>query len=417
MTTSPRVVIVGGGLAGLRTAEALRDQGHTGQISLISDEQEPPYDRPPLSKQVLSGAWPPSRIQLRSHEELVEKLGITLMLGRKAAALDTRAQVLHLTDGTTQPYDGLVIATGTRARRLGPAQQSNLHVVRTLADSTRLRERLEAKPAPSVAIVGAGFIGAEVAAAARAFGAKVTIVEAAASPLERQLGVEQGRAVSLVHERHGVELRCGVGVQSIEPDGLLLADGTSVEANEIVIGVGVIPNVDWLAGSGVQASESGSLDGVVTDASLRAGPSIVAAGDVVRWPHPRYGAVEPHGVRIEHWTNAAESAMHAASTLLCDLAGAPANVPFAPVPYFWSDLYPLPSGCKVQLLGRTTGFDEVRVVAGSIETGRWLALYRRGDEFVAALGVTMMRQLAPLRLLLEQGVSWSDAVAATQRLD
>lgn len=429
--TSAGIVIVGAGLAGLRTAEGLRDGGWTGPITLVGDEREEPYDRPPLSKQVLTGAWGPERASLRPSEDLTGRLGLTLQLGVPANRVDVAACAVHLADGRVLPFEGLVIATGTSARRLpGTADAPHVHVVRTLSDAIRLRDRLrtedlrtedtrtedlraEDRRAPKrVAVVGAGFIGAEVAAAARGHGCSVTVVEAAAVPLERQLGAEQGHAVAQVHARHGVELRCGVGVSAVDSHGLQLTDGSRVEADEIVVGIGVSPNVAWLAGSGIAAEAGGPSDGVLADETLRVAPRVVAVGDIVRWPHPAYAEVEPGGVRIEHWTNAAESAAHAAATLLADLAGEPGRArPFAPVPYFWSDQYPLPGGSKIQLLGRTTGFDEVRVVGGSVGDGRWLALYRRGDHLVAALGVTMMRQLAGFRALLEAGCSWDDALA------
>lgn len=396
-----RIVIVGASLAGIRTLESLRSEGFAGEIVLIGDEAGEPYDRPPLSKQYLAGSWDEERIQLSSWAKLVGDDQTVVHTGVRATRLSIADQTLYTTAGSFQ-YDGLVIATGARARQIaGTEQLDHVHVVRAKADADRLRDQLV--EGARVVVVGAGFIGAEVAATAKGRGCEVIVLEALPTPLIRQLGEEMGAAVGAVHERHGVSLRTNANIASIDNGGVTLADGTRFDADVVVVGVGAIPNVEWLSDSGLQIDNgvrcNESLAAVMADGSTAA--NIVAVGDVANWPNSRYLVDgQPELMRVEHWTNAAESAMHAAKTLLGN------GGPFAPVPYFWSDQY----DAKVQFLGRATGFDEVRVVDGSLAEGSWLALYRKGDRLVAVLGVTKMRVLMRFRALLMANASWAEAL-------
>ena len=397
------IVIVGASLAGLRTAEALRDRGFEGSITLVGDEEGVPYDRPPLSKHYLRGEWDDDRIQLRPAEELRNRLRIELLAPKRAAHVDPLRRELRLDDGQTLSFDRLAVATGARARTLPAAVgHRSAHVIRTKSDSSRLRGVLA--PGQRVVVVGAGFIGAEVAASAKALGCMVTIVEAAPVPLERQLGALMGAACGALHERNGVALICGATVERFEADAVVLSDGTALSADHVVVGVGAQPNTEWLTTSGLQIA-----DGLMVDAYCRALTTdglaldhVVGVGDIARFPNGRYRSLDGTGqlsMRIEHWTNAAEMALVAALTLTGDRQA------YEPVPYFWSDQYTH----KIQFFGRADGFDEVEVVDGNPADGSWLALYRRGERLVAALGVSKVRALIPYRQLLLKNATWDEA--------
>jgi 3-phenylpropionate/trans-cinnamate dioxygenase ferredoxin reductase subunit len=396
MTDLRHVVVVGASLAGLHAARALRRHGYDGTLTVVGDEPHLPYDRPPLSKQVLAGTWEPERTALLNERDA--DLDLTWTLGRAATGLDVRDRTVTLDDGTPLPYDGLVIATGATPRRLpGTDGLAGVHVLRSLDDAVALRADLDASPA-RVVVVGAGFIGAEVAATARQRGLAVTLVEPLPVPLGRVLGGEVAETVAAVHRDEGVDLRLGVGVAAIEGgarvERVRLADGTTIDCDVVVVGIGVTPNTAWLEGSGLLLA-----DGVLADATCRVAPGIVAAGDVARWPHPAYG----EDLRVEHWDHAIAQGGHAAETLL---AGDGAQ-PFAPVPWFWSDQYDR----KIMLAGRPAGAEEVRVVDGSLAERRFVALYRRGDQVVAALGMNRPAPLARWRMRLADGVSWAEATA------
>jgi NADPH-dependent 2,4-dienoyl-CoA reductase/sulfur reductase-like enzyme len=394
-----RVVVVGASLAGMRTAESLRAAGFSGELTIVGEESTAPYDRPPLSKGFLEGKRSADQLSLSPNDPMFAALNATMLLGRQASALDLDGSQVVLSDGSAVGFDGLVIATGTRLRRL-PGTDGNplVHGIRTLDDSTRLRPYLVV--GAHIVVIGAGFIGAEVASTARTLGCEVTVVEAMPVPLSRQLGDEMGHAVAGLHQRNGVQLITGVGVESINGSTVTLSDGTALQADAIVVGIGVQPNTEWLAGSGLELSNGvGCADNLRV---LRSGaeiPNVVAVGDIARWTNPRFA--HEGSVRVEHWTNAVETASHATQTLL----GSPA--PFAPVPYFWSDQY----GKKIQFLGRAAGHDEVRVVSGSTDD-KFLALYRRADQLVAALGVSSIKALMGYRQRLLDGCSWDDALAA-----
>jgi NADPH-dependent 2,4-dienoyl-CoA reductase/sulfur reductase-like enzyme len=389
------VVVVGASLAGINAARALRRGGYDGSLTLVGAEAHRPYDRPPLSKQVLAGAWEPERTLLADSDD---DAGIEWRLGVAASGLDLAAHRLDLADGSSLPWDGLVIATGASPRTLpGTEDLGGVHVLRTIDDAVALRADLDAEPR-RVVVVGAGFIGAEVAATCRGRGLDVTLVEPLPVPLGRVLGGDIGDTVAAVHRDQGVDVRLGVGVEALEGgdrvESVRLADGTSIDADVVVVGIGVRPNVGWLDGSGLDVS-----DGVLADAACVAAPGVVVAGDVARWPHQGYGEV----MRVEHWDHAIAQGAHAAESLL---AGEGATA-FTPVPWFWSDQYDR----KIMLAGRPAGADEVRIVDGSLDERRFVALYRRGDHVAAALGMNRPAPLARWRLRLADGVGWGDAMA------
>jgi NADPH-dependent 2,4-dienoyl-CoA reductase/sulfur reductase-like enzyme len=398
------VVVVGASLAGLRACETLRTDGYAGRITFIGAERHLPYDRPPLSKKLLAGEWEPDRITLRPPGEL-EALGIDVRFGVPAASLDLDDRAVTMADGTVVPFDSLVIATGSTTRRL-PGQDAvpSVHELRTLDDSLALRARLV--EGTRVVVIGAGFIGLEVAATAHGRGCAVTVLEGAPAPLIRGLGAAMGAAATAVHAEQGIDIRCGVTVAGLLADGVRLGDGTVVPADVIVVGIGVAPVTGWLEGSGLTLR-----DGIVCDETLAAGPSgVYAAGDVARWPNTLFG----EEMRVEHWTNAAEQGAAAARNLLATAAGGTAAA-YAPVPFFWSDQ----ARHRIQFLGRsaTEDTDVVEVLVGTPGEHRFLALYGRHGRLWGALGVNVPRLVMPYRKLLDERVSWANAVtlAAEQR--
>jgi len=405
-----KIVAVGASLAGLRACETLRQEGFDGEITLVGAEHEIPYDRPPLSKKLLAGDWEPDRIRLRKDEDF-ESLGLTLRLGVRAVALDTSTRTVSLDDGSAVTYDGLIIATGASPRRL-PDQPSLQGVVelRTLSDAVALRD-LTADGTARVTVIGAGFIGLEVAATVRARGCAVTVLEGAPSPLIRALGVEMGAAVASVHARNDVELRCGVQVAGIEGadgriTGVRLGDGSVVASDVVLVGVGVAPNTDWLAGSGLTIR-----DGIVCDATLNVGvPRVYAAGDCARWPNAVFAGFDDEEMRVEHWTNAAEQGAAAAKNLLAVARGEQPQ-PFVSVPFFWSDQF----DSRIQFVGRAHGGDEVHVFAGSID-GAFAALYGYQGRLRGVLGVSKPKMVMPFRSLLAARASWEEALARAEAL-
>jgi 3-phenylpropionate/trans-cinnamate dioxygenase ferredoxin reductase component len=396
-----RVVVVGASLAGLSALETLRQEGFEGELIAVGAEAELPYDRPPLSKQVLQGQWEPEKTTLRDQGQM-DGLGVTWHLGRRATALDPATRTVTLDDGQPLSYDGLVIATGTTPRWLpGTEGMAGVHVLRTLDECLNLRRELEG--ASRLCVVGAGFIGAEVAASARAGGTEVTMLEALPAPLARAFPAELGEACAGLHLDHGVDLRCGVTVAGFEGDdrvtGVRLGDGSVVEADVVVVGIGVVPETGWLASSGL------TLDnGVVCDATCAtSAPGVVAAGDIARWPNNLFGET----MRVEHWSNAVEQGAAAAKRLLAAPGEA---VDFSPVPYFWSDQY----DTKIQFLGRCCPTDEVRIVDGSIEERRFVALFGRDGRLMGALAFNRPRLLMGYRKLLAAKTSFDDAIAHSQ---
>lgn len=393
MSTAP-VVVVGASLAGLRTVEAFRRAGYDGPLTLVGAEPHLPYDRPPLSKQFLDAAEPPKVPTYRDESQLRD-LGVELVLGRPATGLDTDSSELVLGDRRV-PYRTLVIATGAHARTLPDIDSAigGVHTLRTLDDATALRRDLDA--ARRVVVIGGGFIGSEVAAAARKRGLEVTIVEAAPRPLVRAVGEQMAEACSSLHARRGTELRCGVGVQEVHANGrvqnVVLTDGTTLPADVVVVGIGAVPTTDWLKGSGVTVT-----DGVVCDETLATSvPGVYAAGDVARWPNGLFG----REMRLEHWTSASEHATAVARNAL-DPRDATAH---QGVPYFWSDWY----GQKFQMVGTCDGQDVA--VFGDVSADRWLALYRDGDRLTGALSLNLPGRIMKFRALIHRRAPWADAV-------
>ena len=397
------VVIAGASLAGMHAAHTLRNDGYEGRITVIDADANTPYDKPPLSKHVLAGTWDVDRITLPAARE---ELDLEYLLGRRAMGVDLADRFVRLDGGARVGYDGLVIATGASARWLpGAPMLEGVHVLRTLDDCLALRDDLDDQP-ERVVVVGAGFIGAEVAATCRGRGLEVTLLEGLDVPLERALGREMGLVMAELHRYHDVDLRLGVGVDGLEGtdrvEGVRLSDGTVIPATVVVVGIGVTPNTGWLTGSGLNID-----DGVVTDETLVAAPGVVAAGDIARWPSARYGGL----LRVEHWETAIQMGEAAAKRLLAEHHGTEPEV-FDPVPWFWSDQYDR----KIQLAGRSGADDDVEVVIGSTEEHRFVALYGREGRVVGVLGMNRPRHVMQLRSLVEQPTSWEDGLARARDL-
>lgn len=401
------VVIVGSSLAGVRAAETLRQQQYTGRITMIGAEVHAPYDRPPLSKKVLSGEWDADRIVLRK-PEVLDSLDLVWRRGVRATGLDTTARTVALANGESVAYDGLIIATGAAVRRL-PDQPpwSGVHVLRTLDDSLLLRAELCA--GARVVVIGAGFIGLEVAAAARSRGCEVTVLEGASAPMIRGLGAEMGHAAAMVHIDNGVALRFGVVVERLVESspgrvgGVLLTGGETVAADVVVVGIGVSPCTGWLEDSGLEVR-----DGVVCDATLNAGADgVFAAGDVCRW----FNGTFDSEMRVEHWTTAAEQGAAAARNLVAWSNGGPMQ-PYTEVPFFWSDQF----SARIQFVGRVEGDEEVRVVIGSPDERAFVALYGRAGRLVGAVGVSRPRLLMQFRKVIGERMSFDDGISFASSL-
>lgn len=363
------VTVVGGSLAGLSAARALRTQGFDGRLVVVGDEPHAPYDRPPLSKAFLTADEP---VDLALLGEQDEDLGLEWRLGVRAAALDPATRTVTLADGTAVEGDAVVLATGARARRLaGTGHLAGVHVLRTLDDAVALRAALAGGGA--LVVVGAGFIGAEVASSARSLGLEVTVVEAQPTPLAGPLGAEMGAVCASLHAEHGTRLLTGTGVARLvgtdRVEGVELLDGTLLPADVVVVGVGAQPDVEWLESSGLDVR-----GGVRTDATCATGaPGVVAVGDCAL----SYDLHAGRHVRSEHWTHALQQPATAAATLLGGAA------PYTGVPYFWSEQY----GLHLQLAGTRADGDEVTVVHGSVADRSFVSTFTRAGELVAVLGV------------------------------
>jgi 3-phenylpropionate/trans-cinnamate dioxygenase ferredoxin reductase subunit len=393
------IVVVGASLAGWRAAQALRQGGHAGRLIVIGAELHAPYDRPPLSKQVLTGKVGVDQIGLGATDDL----DVEWHLGVAATGLDLDGRRVLLAGGSSVGFDGLVIATGAHARSIPAlADLAGVHLLRTLDDAVAVRAALVREP--RVVVIGAGFIGLEVASSARKLGLDVTVVEVASVPLLPAVGPEIGAGIADWHREHGVDVRLGVGLESLvgttHVEGVRLAGAEpAIPADLVVVGVGAAPNTAWLEGSGVDLD-----DGVRADDRLRvlAGgqplPHVVAAGDVVRWDHPEL----PATARMEHWTNAVELAQVAAATLL----GGSVGGEFPPVPYFWSDQFDR----KIQMVGRTAPGDELTVVDGSVASRRFVAAYGRRGRLVAAVGFGRPARVMAMQRLIASGAAYPPAL-------
>lgn len=376
-----RALIVGGGMAGLRAAEAIRKAGFAGDVTVAGAEPHMPYNRPPLSKDAIGAEFDPAGLAFRVSKAARD---VDWHLGAEAVAADLKGRTVTLADGTALDFDGLVIASGVRPRRLdlpGPALsygEGGRHVIRTVDDLEPLRKDLAR--AARVVVLGAGFIGCEVAAAARARGLDVTVVAPEPLPMQRPLGDELAAALLRRHEAAGVAFRLGTvptgfgGTSRIE--SVSLSDGTVLEADVVVESVGSAPNTGWLAGNGLDLT-----DGVVTDDRLRVAgrDDIVACGDVARFEHPLFGG---RARRAEHWTVATDSAKHAGAALGRHLSGAAFDGgPFTAVPSFWSDQY----GLRIQSFG-VTGLEDARVLEGDLDGDVAVGYHRDG----ALVGVVLI---------------------------
>lgn len=380
------IAVVGASLGGLRTVQALRRLGNDARITLIGEEPILPYDRPPLSKEILLGKAEPESVALASSSE-IEDLDVDIRLGARATGLDLDARTLLFSDSTL-PFDDLVIATGSEPRR--PRALTGLdgvHVLRTLDDAVALRRDLEATP--RVVVLGGGFIGAEVASAARALGLEVTVVDVAPVLMQRGLGEVVGARMTEIARDAGVHLLLGstidrtLGEDRIE--GVLLDDGSTLAADVLVLGLGAAPRTDWLASSGLQLA-----DGVVCDQYLAAAPGVYAVGDVARWLHPHYG----RSVRFEHWTTAGEHADAVAATL----TGTPTASDT--VPYVWSDQFDQ----KIQIAGVLEESDEVRFLVD--EPGKFVAVAGSGGAQHAAFALNAPGALVRQRMKLAARPPW-----------
>ncbi|GHD25165.1 pyridine nucleotide-disulfide oxidoreductase [Streptomyces violarus] len=382
------VTIVGASLSGLYAARELRAQGYDGCLVIVGDEPHHPYDRPPLSKDFLTGRADETQLALTDTEETTE-LGAEWILGIRARALDARGRTVLLDDGRTVSTDGVVIATGASARRLPGDTLAGVHTLRTLDDARSLREQLT-RGRCRVVVIGGGFIGAETASSCSSLGHSVTVVEAAPLPLVPQLGAEMAAVCAALHHRGGVDLVTGTGVTGLRGTttvtGVDLTDGRTLPADIVIVGIGTTPNTAWLVGSALALH-----DGVLCDdGCATALPQVVAVGDVAF----------VGGTRAEHWTSATQQPRAAVTNLL---AGRTVETATA-VPYFWSDQY----GARIQFAGRRTDGDTVRITEGELSDGApaeggFLARYERDGRMTAVLAVDRPRPFMRARRELARG--------------
>lgn len=399
------LVIVGASLAGLRAAESARRSGWDGEITLIGAEEHLPYDRPPLSKAQLDSGAADALVPLKSRAEL-DELGITTLLGNPATGLDTSGRRVLLGEAQV-PYDALVIATGATPFRLPGADGiAGVTGLRTHTEAVAVRRALDA--GARTVVIGAGFIGSEIASAARKRGLPATIVERLEVPLSRSLGPEPGEICATLHRAAGTDLRLGVGVSGLESaggrvTGVVLDDGTTLPADLVVVGIGVRPATGWLEGSPVALHDGDR--GVLCTASLATSvPGIWAAGDVVHFPNSRF---DGDLMRLEHWTNAAEQGALAARNALAGPGEETAILDT--IPYFWSDWY----DHRLQFVG-TPRADEV-VTLGPRGPGA-IVLYRRGSQLAGVLTIDRPRDIMKFRRLVMEPGSWEEALfQATER--
>lgn len=376
------VLVVGAGLGGIRTVEQLRHAGYEGRISLVGAEVHPPYDRPPLSKQLLAGEWEPERVSLKDDAAL-DDLGVRLYLGLAAVAL--RPGEVELSDGSLLAADAIVLATGVVARRL-PGQPDSVHTLRTLDDSLALRDALAT--ASTLVVVGAGFIGAEVASTAAARGVAVTVLEAAPVPLARGLGEEVGGLAGRLITEGGVDLRLGARITGFAEGGVELADGTRVDADVVVVGIGGVPDLGWLADTDLDLS-----DGIPCDTAGRVVglDGVWALGDAAAWE-----GVDGRRHRHEHWTSTSDQATVVARAITGTEA------PVATVPYIWSDQF----GLKIQVIGEPGQADSVQQLLGEGLDGGpikgTVVGYFADDRLVAVAGFGAARYVVRFRALLQE---------------
>lgn len=370
MAVPDSVLVVGSSAAGIATADALRRNGYAGALTILGAEPHPPYDRPPLSKQVLAGAWQPERAHLRRPDA-------ELVLGEPAVALDAPGRTVCTASGRVLCADAVVLATGLRPRTL-PGQDglSGVHVLRTLDDAIALRAGL--RTASRLVVVGEGVLAAEIAATATTLGVAVTMAGPQPAPLAAQLGPLAAGLLAQLHTEHGVRLRLGTAVRGLAArhgrvTGVRLDTGEVLPADTVVVAVGAVPVTEWLAGSGLRLD-----NGVVCDARCQAALGVYAVGDVARWYHERLGTP----LRLENRTNATEQGVAVAANILG------ADRAYVPVPYMWTDQY----DARIQMYGMPSADADVSIVDGSVADRRFVALYRRDGAVTGVLGWNMPKQ-------------------------
>jgi NADPH-dependent 2,4-dienoyl-CoA reductase/sulfur reductase-like enzyme len=407
---SGRIVIVGASLAGLRAAEALREEGFTGSLTVVGDEPHPPYDRPPLSKQVLLGqaTADTTGLPMRRDPDAEWRLGV------RATGVDALAKRVLLEDGESLPYDRLLIATGTRARPWPDPDEAALDGVftlRTREDAGGLAERLAAGP-ERVLVIGGGFTGSEIASACRELGLEVTVAERGPAPLVGALGGTLSKLAAVMHRNHGVDLRTGVTVTALHGNGSFtgaqLSDGSRVDADVCVVALGAVRNVEWLAEAGLAAGPRGiacdagcrafTMYGIVTD-------DVFAAGDVSRFPHPLFGY---QMLSLEHWGNAVEQAGVAAHNMVNP---GPLQRPHLAIPTFWSTQF----GLNIKSVGVPTYSDHVVIAQGSLEARRLAMVYGYKGRVTAAVTVDMAKSLDYYRHLIETAAPFPPPPGAADR--
>lgn len=376
VSTPSSVLVVGASAAGLSTVEALRRKGYEGRVTVLGAEPHPPYDRPPLSKQVLSGAWEPDRARLRPDSAL-SSLDTEFVLADPAASLDPANRTVHTASGRALRAETIVVATGARPRTM-PGQDglAGVHVLRTLDDALALRADLVA--ATRLVVVGEGVLGAEIAATARGMGLAVTMVGPQPAPMAGQLGPRVAQLLSELHSERGVGLRLGTGVSGMTAGrgrvtGVRLDTGEVLPADVVAVAIGAIPTTEWLEGSGLSVA-----DGLVCDSRCRAAEGIYAVGDVARWHH--LGLDAP--LRLENRTNAGTQAGVVAANILGE------DRPYTPVPYFWTDQFDV----KIQVHGVLPPDADVTIVEGEVGAGRFVARYRRAGKVTGVVGWNMAKQ-------------------------
>ena len=397
--TEQSVTIVGAGVAGTRVAQALRKRQFRGHVVLLGAEPHLPYDKPPLSKKLITGETQLHEIYLADEAQLTE-LDVDYRPSSRVVGLDPELPLLRMTDGSELAFEKLVIASGATPRLLpGTESATNVFTVRTVEDSLRIQEA--AKVARRACVVGGGVLGAEVAASLRTYGIEVTIVEIGAGLLPRALPGSAVAATLLdLHTQAGVTVRTRTAVRGVVEEsgavtGLHLDDGTTLDTDLVVAALGIRPDTDWLDGSGLEVA-----DGLVCDHFLRASrPSIYGIGDVVRVRDTARGTFD----RAEHWTNAVEQADVVAQNLL---AGTSAPIAFRPAPYLWSDQH----GERIQVIGTAQGFDVEEVLRHPEHPHRVLSLFGSGGAFIGAAAIGMPRPIARLRPRLAAATEFSAAV-------
>lgn len=390
------IVVVGASLAGYRTAQALRREGYAGRLTMVGAERAFPYDRPPLSKQFLAKDWEDEKLALGPDGS--SELAADWKLGCEATSFDCDSLGLTLADGATiEDADVVVLATGAEPRRLPFGQDlAGILTLRTLADARLLRSEIAA--ASRVVVVGAGFIGMEIAATCRSKGLEVAVVEPLPAPLIRGLGKILGERVMRRHQEEGVAFRLGVGVDGFDGrkrvTDVRLSGGELLPADIVVVGVGAAPATEWLTGSGLEMD-----NGIVCDSNGFSGrEGVYAVGDCARWQNSNY----PDQPRFEHWTNAVEQSVVLAKRIMHGEVMA-----YAPIPYVWTDQFDL----RIAIVGEIRDGDEMRVCAGRLEEDRFLALFGREGRLVAAVGFKRPRQLNACRKAIASGLSFDEAVA------